>query len=155
MADLNKILMSQEKVTLITRPHWRFIVAGCAIAALLIPAWIWLAVTLSNIMDTWGRIPNIILALVAIFILVRYTIRPILRWLTTRYIFTDHRVMSRSGVLARHGADIPLDKVSNIYYEQRPTDRILRCGSLALQRVFLLNTPDFLDLPGHVRAGGT
>lgn len=132
MANVDKLLMAGETIKFRTRPHWRFILAGCVIAALVIPVWVWLYLQLKDVAGDWATIPNIVLALIVIAVLLRYSVKPVLAWLTTTYVFSDRRVMSRSGVLHRRAADIPLDKVSNIYYDQTLFDRALHCGTLKL-----------------------
>lgn len=128
----SKLLMPGEEMSFVLRPHWRFIIAGLGIGTVVIVAW-WLW---ADVWQKWlgvnSAIPKYIGAFVAIVILLRYTIRPIVQWLFTKYYFTTYRVMTRKGVVTRKAADIPLDKISNVYYEQQFWDRMLRCGSLII-----------------------
>ena len=132
MSEYSKILMPGEILSFSLRPHWRFIVAGVVVGVVTIVVWwIWVGFW-SDWLGTNATIPQVIGSLIALVIILRYTIRPVLQWLVTRYIFTNRRVMTRYGIITRHAADIPLDKVSNVYYEQGILDRILRCGSLVI-----------------------
>lgn len=129
---LQDILMDGETIELKTRPHWRFIIAGLCVAAVCIPLWL----MLSNKFYEWfgdnAKYPNIIVGIVALFILARWTLKPLLQWASTVYVVTNHRVMTRWGILSRHASDIPLDHISNVNYNQSLFDRILKCGSVVL-----------------------
>jgi uncharacterized membrane protein YdbT with pleckstrin-like domain len=61
------------------------------------------------------------------------TLYPIMRWLSTHYVFTTHRVMIRSGILKHIGRDIPLARINDVAYEQSLVDRILRAGTLTIE----------------------
>jgi len=144
-------LMDGEQVALSTRPHWKFILAGCCIAAVTVPLWL-LAVVKTNVwFGSWSRWPNLVVGVIAVVVLIRYTARPVVQWAFTRYTVTTMRVMSRSGVFTRHAADIPLDHVSNVNYNQSFTDRLMRCGSITLDSsggdgFELDNVPDVEDI---------
>lgn len=56
--------------------------------------------------------------------------RPFLRWLTTTCTFTDRRLVVRSGLLARQGRTIPLDRISGIAVDVGILDRVFGCGTL-------------------------
>ena len=49
--------------------------------------------------------------------MVVFVLRPILYWLTTQYVFTNRRIIVRSGLIARHGRDMPLSKVNNVSFD--------------------------------------
>jgi uncharacterized membrane protein YdbT with pleckstrin-like domain len=72
-----------------------------------------------------------LLALGAVLLLGRVLL-PFLRWLTTTYTFTDRRFVARSGVLARHGRTVPLDRITGIDVERGLLDRLLGCGTLVV-----------------------
>jgi uncharacterized membrane protein YdbT with pleckstrin-like domain len=56
-----------------------------------------------------------------------------LQWLRTYFVVTDQRVLYRTGVLARHGVEIPLDRISNINFHQGIWERIIGAGDLEVQ----------------------
>lgn len=66
----------------------------------------------------------------AAVVLLRRVLLPFLRWLTTTYTFTNRRFVARSGVLAREGRTVPLDRVAGIDVEMGVADRLLGCGTL-------------------------
>ncbi len=71
-------------------------------------------------------------AAVAALVLVRAVVLPFLRWSSTTYTFTDRRFVARSGVLARVGRTVPLDRVAAIDVERGLLDRVLGCGTLVV-----------------------
>ncbi|MVA76467.1 PH domain-containing protein [Auraticoccus sp. F435] len=62
-----------------------------------------------------------------------WVVVPFLRWRSTTYTVTTHRLVTRSGILARRGHDVPLDRVVDVRYERSLSDRLLGCGTLLLQ----------------------
>ena len=48
------------------------------------------------------------------------------------YTFTDRRFVARSGVLAREGRTVPLDRIAGIDVGRGVLDRVLGCGTLVL-----------------------
>ncbi len=58
---------------------------------------------------------------------------PWLRWLTNTYTVTNRRIITRSGIIAKTGNDIPLARISNVSYEHDLIDRIFGCGTLVIK----------------------
>ncbi len=56
-----------------------------------------------------------------------------LQWLRTYFVVTDHRVLYRTGVLARRGVEIPLDRIANINFHQGIWERIIGAGDLDIE----------------------
>ncbi|MFT3861769.1 PH domain-containing protein [Micropruina sp.] len=55
---------------------------------------------------------------------------PLLRWRTTTYTLTTHRLITRTGIVNKVGHDVPVARITNVAYERSLTDRIFGCGSL-------------------------
>ena len=68
-----------------------------------------------------------------VLILVLWAVVPFLRWLTTEYVFTDRRIIVRSGIITRQGKDMPLSKVNNVSFFVPAMGRILNYGELVIQ----------------------
>ena len=75
----------------------------------------------------WGNYVVVVVGLVAIIVAV---LIPFLRWQTTTYTMTDRRIITRRGIIAKTGHDLPLRRINNVAYERSFTDRLLGCGSL-------------------------
>lgn len=61
-----------------------------------------------------------------------FVLRPLLHWRTTRYVFTDQRILTRRGVFGRVGRVIALRGIREVGYRRTLTDRLLGCGTLRL-----------------------
>lgn len=73
-----------------------------------------------------------IVAVAALVCVVIWTVIPVLRWLTTTYTITEHRVMSRTGIVSRSGHDLPLARISDVAYRSSLLDRLFGSGTLML-----------------------
>lgn len=131
MAYPDQLLADDERVVMDLRPHWK---------ALVIPVLVLLAVAglgsyaiaamPSGEYQQYGRIAVLAAAVLA---LLAFTVVPFLRWRTTRFIVTSHRVLFRSGVLARRGRDVPLARVNDVTFSHSLLERLLGCGTLVVE----------------------
>ena len=72
-------------------------------------------------------------AIVMLLILVVWVLRPFVFWWSTQYVFTDHRIIVRTGVVARKGRDMPLSRVNDVSFEHSFVERFLNCGTLHVE----------------------
>jgi uncharacterized membrane protein YdbT with pleckstrin-like domain len=72
----------------------------------------------------------VVVALIALFILV---VRPFLFWWTTQYVFTNRRIIIRTGIVARRGRDMPLSKVNDVSFDHTVWERLLNTGTLMIE----------------------
>jgi len=119
-------LTSNEHVVMHLHPHWKqvagpFAVLVIAVAA-VITAW---AVNL-------GGVGIIVVAAVALVLVVWLTLIPLIKWRTAHYVITNERVITRVGVFSQHTENIPIDRVSDVQFDQSLFQRILGCGKLSL-----------------------
>lgn len=84
---------------------------------------------------------------VAVVLIFWFTVLPYLRWLTTRYVLTTDRLVIRTGVVARHGRDVPLNRINDVSFSETLLERILRSGTLVVEsagergQITLANVP--------------
>ncbi|MFT4295432.1 MAG: PH domain-containing protein [Micropruina sp.] len=69
-------------------------------------------------------------AVIAVAIAIPVYLIPLLRWRTTTYTLTNHRLITRSGIITKVGHDVPVARITNVAYERSLTDRMFGCGSL-------------------------
>jgi uncharacterized membrane protein YdbT with pleckstrin-like domain len=74
-----------------------------------------------------------ILVGVAVIVVFWFTVLPYLRWLTTRYVLTTDRLVIRTGILARHGRDVPLNRINDVSFSETLLERMLRSGTLMVE----------------------
>ncbi len=134
MAYPTELLSDGEQVEFEMRPHWRaLIVPGLVLVAVLIglsivvPAWTDLFG--SEFVSDAGRWLFII---VGFFLFFAFVLRPIAHWWTTQYVFTNRRIIIRSGIISRTGRDMPLSKVNNVSFSVSVIGRILNYGTLEI-----------------------
>src|SRR5262249_34658269 len=123
------------------RPHWwffsRHILTG-------IPLFILIIVVLSQTSsgniggDSLRWIVGILVIAWAVWLGIKY-----LDWARTYFVVTSDRVIFRTGVLARHGVEIPLERINNINYHQRLFERIIGAGNLEIQSAGEQGTSSF------------
>ena len=70
---------------------------------------------------------------VAVVLIFWFTLLPYLRWVTTRYVLTTDRLILRTGIVARHGRDVPLNRVNDVSFSENLLERILRSGTLVIE----------------------
>ena len=54
-------------------------------------------------------------------------------WTFTHFVVTSSRVIFRTGVLAKHGVEIPMDRISNINFHQTLWERVIGAGDLEIE----------------------
>ncbi len=54
-------------------------------------------------------------------------------WATTNFVVTTDRLIYRHGVIAKHGIEIPLERVNTVFFSQSLFERILRSGDLVIE----------------------
>jgi len=78
---------------------------------------------------------------------VRLAVYPFIAWWFTCYVLTDERLISRSGILARRGLEIPLERINDVQFSQNILERMLRSGDLMVESAGELGQSRFSDIP--------
>lgn len=126
MAFPPKLLNDGEEVVLDLHPHWWFfagplfvlvfsVAATIAVSVLDLPDELWylvLAVTAVNVLWLLGRLA---------------------KWWTTNFVVTTDRLIYRSGVLAKQGKEIPLERLNDISFNQSIFERMIGAGDLLIE----------------------
>ena len=149
MAYPEKILADDEKVVEHLHPHW----------ITLVPATLWFLVIaaaagfgLTEIYDnmdsgTGRTVVVIIVVVLAVLLLCWLTFAPWIRWRTTHYVFTTHRVLIRRGVFTHSGRDISLQRISDVGFTQTLWDRMVRAGTLTIESAGEHGQETLMDVP--------
>lgn len=127
-----KLLADNETIQFETKPHWRglFVPAIVLIATVFGMSWLYFWIDSAMF---GGTIIRWIVLGGGILILALWAVVPFLRWLTTEYVFTDRRIIVRSGIVTRQGRDMPLSKVNDVSFVVPMMGRILNYGALVIQ----------------------
>jgi len=126
-----RLLADDEEVVVDLHPHWKRLI----VPALLVPTIVGVASYLVFVVPHGAtRVPlRWTIAVVAVLLLVRFSAWPFSKWLTTRYVLTNRRVVIRTGVFSRTGRDIPLTRVNDVSFRHSLVDRMLGCGTLTIE----------------------
>jgi uncharacterized membrane protein YdbT with pleckstrin-like domain len=127
----DKLLAEDEEVVRHLHPHWLtvfwpvvwflLIVGGASFGAAVIP-----------VGRQQGLLRMLVVAL-ALVLLLFLVLVPLLRWRTTHYVVTTHRLLFRAGVLARRGRDIGLSRITDVSYRQTLWERVINSGTLTIE----------------------
>ena len=74
----------------------------------------------------------LVFAIAAVLLLTAVAV-PLLRWRTTHYVVTTHRLLFREGILTRRGRDLGLARITDVSYTQRLWERIVNSGTLSIE----------------------
>jgi uncharacterized membrane protein YdbT with pleckstrin-like domain len=56
-----------------------------------------------------------------------------LEWNFTHFVVTDDRVIYRTGVIAKRGVEIPMERINNINFHQGIWERVIGAGDLDIE----------------------
>ena len=131
MAYPDSLLADDERVVKHLHPHWITLVRPVLLLLVIVGLGSFLAAIFpGGSAQTPGRIGVGAVAGIAILVTV---LVPYLRWRTTHYVLTTHRLMTRVGILNHTGRDIPLNRINNAMYEQSFFERIVNSGTLVVE----------------------
>lgn len=135
-----RLLFEGEEIVLDLRPHWWFFIGPAALLAASLAVLILVAV--EDVGD-WALLAGagVVVAALAWFV-GRY-----LRWATTNFVLTSDRLVYRSGVVAKRGIEIPLERVNTVFSHQTVLERLLRSGDLVVESGGEQGRESFTDIP--------
>ena len=122
-----KLLNEHEDVILDLRPHWWFL--SGPIAALV--GFIILSIVVQSAFDPpdWLTLATAVpVVLSLLWFVARYA-----KWATTNFVVTTDRLIYRSGVLAKQGKEIPLERLNDISFNQSIFERLIGAGDLMIE----------------------
>ena len=136
-----KLLNDHETVALDLHPHWWTFVKAAALLVVSVALGIF-SLTLDGDRGTvLGWLSIVLIAGSALWLLQRYAI-----WASTNFVVTSDRVIYRSGVFAKRGVEIPLERVNNVLFNQSVFERMLGAGDLMIESGGLDGQQQFTDI---------
>jgi uncharacterized membrane protein YdbT with pleckstrin-like domain len=135
-----RLLFDGEEIVLDVRPHWWFFVGPASLLVIALVALI--AIAVATIGD-WALLAG---AGVVVASLLWFAGR-YLRWATTNFVLTSDRLIFRSGVLAKRGIEIPLERINTVFSHQTIFERLLRSGDLVIESGGERGQEIFSDIP--------
>lgn len=126
-----KLLNDYETVAVDLHPHWWYFSqpVGAMIASIILGVVTLIFVDGDSGLSTPLRWLVLLLIIgTAIWVVVRY-----LKWMTTNFVITSDRLIFRSGVLAKMGIEIPLERVNTVHFNQTIFERMTGSGDLLIE----------------------
>jgi len=123
-----RLLTEDEEVVVELRPHWAYLGRPLVVAVAVVALAIALVVNFSS---APVGVLYVLLALVtgsALWLAGR-----LVRWFASSFVVTNTRIIQRTGVFARRGLELRLERVNQLSYHQSIPDRILRTGELHVE----------------------
>ncbi len=143
MSYPERLLTEGEAIVTEFRPHWRLLVFPV----------LWVIAAIAAIVLVYQWIPpengtaDLITSLVIVVALFPVAIVPFFRWWFTAYVLTNERLITRRGVMARTGIEIPLENVNDVAFQQNMLERILKSGDLLIESAGESGQSRFSDIP--------
>jgi uncharacterized membrane protein YdbT with pleckstrin-like domain len=125
-----ELLSQDEKVALDLRPHWWYIAP--ATAYLVVAAIIGILVLTNTDSGGVGGALRFVVGIAVLVTLGNFAIT-YAKWTTTNFVVTNERVISRSGVVAKKGIEIPLDRINTVFFHQSFFERLMGAGDLGIE----------------------
>ena len=124
-----KKLNDGEQFMLDVHPHWWFY--G--------PAILFLVGSLIVTTFLYGKVSGFLQTVVGyvgvatIIVAIALCIVQVVKWRTTYFVVTNHRLIDRQGVVARSGVEIPIKSVDNVNFSQSLFERFLGVGKILIE----------------------
>lgn len=122
-------LNDDETIALDLHPHWWFF----GPETLSLVASLFLTVYLRSKVTGWLETAVTYVGLAAIIVSMSWLVVALVKWRTTYFVVTSHRLIYRQGVVARNGVEIPLERVNNVNFHQTIFERLLQVGDLLIE----------------------
>jgi uncharacterized membrane protein YdbT with pleckstrin-like domain len=137
-----KLLTDGESIVVDTRTHPKALVLPAVVLIITLAVAIFLVRLVDNGVAHW------VVWILALLVVIVWVARPFLDWLTATYTITNRRLITREGLIARRGHDIPLMRISDVAFNQGILDRILGCGTLVISDASTHGSVKLHDIPG-------
>jgi uncharacterized membrane protein YdbT with pleckstrin-like domain len=125
-----RLLSEGEDLVLDVRPHWIALVPPVFVTAMLVAGVIAALVLVPDSWPSWVRWAIAVAGLVAF---VAGPARQIVAWATSHFVVTTDRLVQRSGLIAKRSMEIPLEKISDVRFNQTVFERVIGAGDLTIE----------------------
>ena len=145
MAYPDELLVPGEEIITHRHPHWKMMVVPVVVLLVLVGLVSYLAAFIGA--QSWGPWARVALLVIALGLVVRFTVAPLIRWRTTHFVITNRRVLVREGLITRRGMDIPMRRITGVQFRQSLFERLFGVGTLVMESAS--DEPlEFEDVPG-------
>jgi membrane protein YdbS with pleckstrin-like domain len=139
-----RLLSEDEELIYDLRPHWWTLVVPVLITVLVTVAvgvaW---AVTPAGSLQATARL---VVGMAGLLVLALLVLGRVLRWLTTHFVLTTERLIFRSGLVAKFGREIPLERINDVTFSQSVFERMIGIGDLMIESAGEQGQSTFSDI---------
>jgi len=135
-----KLLNDGEDVILDLEPHWSTLAKPVAVLVAVLAVFVAVWVIFNN---TWA---TLILGVVLVVTIGWVALR-VIRRRNTLFVLTTDRLLYRSGIISKHGKEIPLERVNDIAFHQSVFERLIGTGDLSIESAGAQSRETFGDIP--------
>jgi uncharacterized membrane protein YdbT with pleckstrin-like domain len=140
-----RLLADNETIDTQLRTHWKALVGPVLALLVVVPLTTFI---MARIPDSSNRTAiRLVVLVLGIVALLWLSLLPFLRWWTTVYVLTTHRLILRQGIIARSGRDIPLARINDVSFSHTAIERVLRCGTLVVESAGERGQVTLTDIP--------
>ena len=132
-------LSNDEVIITSFRPHWKLLFIPFVWFVVLVVAFGVAAVVVTGLWWVW----LVVVVALAVFLV----IRPLVNWWFTRYVLTTERLITRVGLIAQSGVEIPLERITNVNFSQSVFERMLGAGDLLIESAGSSGQSKFSNIP--------
>ena len=133
-----RLLNDGEEVVCDLVPHWSTLAKPVAAVVVAFAATI-----AGALVNRWlGIALAVVLVIVAAWAALRVARRQ-----CTNFVVTTDRLVYRTGVVAKHGKEIPLERVNDIAFHQTVFERVIGTGDLSIESAGAQSRETFGDIP--------
>jgi uncharacterized membrane protein YdbT with pleckstrin-like domain len=127
------LLADHEKVVFELRPHWMALVPS-ALWTLALGVALFLGyAAVEAVVDGEPSTAKSVIGATVTLAWLWLAVLPTLRWYFTLFVLTSDRLITRSGVVAKHSREIPLERINDVTFSQSVFDRVVGAGDLLVE----------------------
>jgi uncharacterized membrane protein YdbT with pleckstrin-like domain len=120
--------------------------------ALVVPVTAFLAAFIAAVATGLTGAPAVVariaVLVVALAVIGRFAVMPLLSWRCTHFVVTDRRLLVREGVLARESLDVSGASITAVRTRTTARERLVGCGTLVVATVSAHEPWEFAGLGG-------
>ena len=139
-----RLLNDHETVAVDLHPHWWYFAAPTA--ALILAIGLAIGTLVVTDVDTTERLVAGWMVLAAITVSAAWVVVRYAKWTTTHFVITNDRVIYRSGLVAKSGIEIPLERVNTVHFHQGIVERLVGAGDILIESGGEVGQQRFTDI---------
>lgn len=132
MAFPRELLADHEKLIFELRPHWVALIPSALWTLGLLVALLLGYRAIDAIVDGAVTAPKSVFGAIVTALWIFFAVVKFFRWRFTMFVLTTDRLITRSGVIAKHSKEIPLERINDVTFTQTVLERIIGAGDLLL-----------------------